>query len=102
MDVLTATHVAAINAPHDQQQEEGTSDVQQTQQIVCSLPFEDTLKNAQTGDKLDLRSPYTYASVLQQTAMVGSMSVRCEDNALAEETAKSSHACHSALMPPKR
>ena len=54
VDVLTATHVAAISAPHDQQQEEGASDVQQTQQIVCGLTFEDTLNNAHTGDKMVL------------------------------------------------
>ena len=54
VDVLTATNVAAINAPHDQQEEEGTSDDQQMQQIVCGLTFEDTLNNAHTGDKMDL------------------------------------------------
>ena len=38
-DVLTATNVPAMNAPHDQQQEEGADDVQQTQQMfgVCWL-----------------------------------------------------------------
>ena len=64
VDVLTATNVAAINAPHDQQQDEGTNDVQQMQHIVCGSVFEDTLKNARTGDRLDLRSPYMYASNL--------------------------------------
>ena len=56
MDVLTATNVAAINAPQDQQPEQGASDVQQMQQIVCGLMFElkDTLNNAHTGDKMDL------------------------------------------------
>ncbi|KAL0043255.1 hypothetical protein WJX82_005884 [Trebouxia sp. C0006] len=49
VDVLTATNVAAINAPKDQQSEEGASDVQQMQQIVCGLTFEDTLNNAHTG-----------------------------------------------------
>jgi len=47
VDVLTATHVAAINALRDQQSEDGASDVQQMQQIVCGLTFEDTLNNAQ-------------------------------------------------------
>ena len=61
VDVLTATNVAAINVPQDQQSEEGTSDVQQMQQIVCALTFEDTLNNAHTGDITDLSSPYTYA-----------------------------------------
>ena len=45
VDVLTATHVAAISASHDQQQEEGASDVQQT---ICGLTSEDTLNNAHT------------------------------------------------------
>jgi len=53
VDVLTATNVAAINAPHDQPEEEGTNDVQQMQQIVCALTFEDTLISAHTGKKLD-------------------------------------------------
>jgi len=65
VDVLTATHVAAINAPRDQQEEEGTSDVQQMQQTVCGVTFEDTLNNAHTGDEMDLRLPYTYAFILQ-------------------------------------
>jgi len=39
--------VAAINALRDQQSEDGASDVQQMQQIVCGLTFEDTLNNAQ-------------------------------------------------------
>ena len=38
----------------DQQQEEGASDVQQTQQIVCGLTFEDTLNDAHTGDTMVL------------------------------------------------
>ena len=73
VDVLTATHVAAINAPQDQQQDEGTTNVQQMQRIDCGLTFEDTLKNSQafTCDGLDLASPYIYASILQQTAVVG-------------------------------
>ena len=37
VDVLTAINVAAINAPQDQQSEEGASDVQQMQQLVCGL-----------------------------------------------------------------
>ena len=56
VNVLTATNVAAINAPKDQQSEAGASDVQQMQQIVCGLTFEDTLNNAHTGDEMDLRS----------------------------------------------
>ena len=47
VDVLTATHVAAINALRDQQSEDGASEFQQMQQIVCGLTFEDTLNNAQ-------------------------------------------------------
>ena len=65
VDVLPATNVAGINAPHDQQEEEGASDVQQMQQIVCALKFEDTLNNAHTGDELDLRSLHMYAFILQ-------------------------------------
>ncbi len=34
VDVLTATNVASINAPQDQQSGEGASDVQEMQQIV--------------------------------------------------------------------
>ena len=45
VDVLTATNVAAMDAPHDQQQEEGASYVQQTN---FGLTFEDTLNNAYT------------------------------------------------------
>ncbi|DBA66151.1 TPA: hypothetical protein ACH3X2_002625 [Trebouxia sp. C0005] len=48
VEILTATNVAGINTPQDQQ-EEGTSDAQQMQQIVCGLTFEDTLNNAHTG-----------------------------------------------------
>jgi len=51
VDVLTATHVAAINAPRDQQPEEGASDVQHMQQIVCGLTFDNTLNNAHTGKR---------------------------------------------------
>jgi len=51
VDVLTATYVAAINAPRDQQSEQGASDVQQMQQIVCGLTFEDTLNSAQMKRK---------------------------------------------------
>ena len=71
VDVLTATNVAAINAPQDQQSEEGASDVQQMQQIVCGLTFEDTLNNAHTGDEMDLRSnksihsSYSHIQVLE-------------------------------------
>ena len=64
VNVLIATNVAAINAPHDQKQEEGTSDVQQMQQNVCGLRFEVTLNNAHTGDKMDLRLPYMYVFIL--------------------------------------
>ena len=55
VDVLTATNVAAINVPQDQQPAQGASDVQQMQQIVCGLMFElkDTLNIADTGDKMD-------------------------------------------------
>ena len=65
VDVLTATNVAAINAPQDQPSEEGASDVQQMQQIVCGLTFEDTLNNAHTGDKIDLRSTCIQSFILQ-------------------------------------
>ncbi|DBA81402.1 TPA: hypothetical protein ACH3X2_006820 [Trebouxia sp. C0005] len=49
VDVLTATNVAGINTPQDQQHKEGTSDVQQMQEIVCGLTFEDTLNSGHTG-----------------------------------------------------
>ncbi len=65
VDVLTATNVASINAPQDQQSGEGASDVQQMQQIVCGLTFEDTLNNTHTGNEVDLRSTYIYSFIPQ-------------------------------------
>ena len=65
VDVLTATNVATTSAPQDQQQEAGASDVQQMQQIVCGVMFEDTLNNAHTGDSMIWRLPYAYAFTLQ-------------------------------------
>ncbi len=71
VDVLTATSVAEINAPQDQPSEEGASDVQQMQQIVCGLTFEDTLNNAHTGDKMDLRSTCIQSFILQPHPSAG-------------------------------
>ncbi len=65
VDVLTATNVATINATQDQQSEEGASDVQQMQQIVCGLTFEDTLNNAHTGDEIIPRSTCIPSIILQ-------------------------------------
>jgi len=69
VDVLTATNVVAINAP--QQSEEGATDVQQMQQIVCGLTFEDTLNNAHTGDEMDLRSTHIHSFILQPHPIAG-------------------------------
>ncbi len=99
MDVLTATNVAAISAPHDQQSAEGASDVQQMQQIVCGLTFVDTLNSGHTGNSMDLQIAI-HAFILQsqdeclrcllsilafnesQTAVVGNgRLLGCEDNA---------------------
>ena len=71
VDVLTATNVAAINAPQDQQSEEGATNVQQMQQIVCGLTFEDTLNNAHTGDEMDLRSTHIHSFIPQPHPIAG-------------------------------
>ena len=65
------TNVAAISAPHDQQQEAGASDVQQMQQLVCGLTFEDTLNDAHTGDEMDLRSTHIHSFILQPHPSAG-------------------------------
>ena len=75
VDVLPATNVAGINAPHDQQEEEGASDVQQMQQIVCGLTFEDTLNNAHTGDKMDLRSTCIHSFFYNHIHVLGILDV---------------------------
>lgn len=48
VDVLTASNVASVEAAKAGQQQ--TADVQEMQQVICALAFEDTLNKTNTGD----------------------------------------------------
>ena len=48
VDVLSASHVASVEALKAGQQQ--TNDVQEMQQVICALAFEDTLNKTHTGD----------------------------------------------------
>ena len=48
VDVLTASNVASLEAPKPGQQQ--AVDIQEMQQVVCALAFEDTLNKSHTGE----------------------------------------------------
>lgn len=48
VDVLTASNVASVEAPKAGQQQ--TADIQEMQQVICALAFEDTLNKTHTGN----------------------------------------------------
>ncbi|KAL3132004.1 hypothetical protein ABBQ32_14227 [Trebouxia sp. C0010 RCD-2024] len=47
VDVLTASHVATVETPNAEQQQ--AADVQEMQQVICVLAFEDASNQARTG-----------------------------------------------------
>ena len=47
VDVLTASDVASVEAPKAGQ---SAADIQEMQQVICALAFEDTLNKTHTGE----------------------------------------------------
>lgn len=61
VDVLTASHVATVETPNAEQQQ--AADVQEMQQVICVLAFEDASNQARTGEaRGSCRSLLTKAS----------------------------------------
>ena len=49
VDVLTASNVAGLMAVRSGSEQEQATDIQEMQQVICALSFEDTLNDAETG-----------------------------------------------------
>lgn len=74
VDVLTASNVASVEAPKAGQQQ--TADVQETQQVICALAFEDTLNKSHTGNHGGhVRHPLCVESWGRNEAHVDSLSL---------------------------
>ena len=54
VDVLTASNVAGLAAVKPGSEHEQATDIQEMQQVICALGFEDTLNDAHTGRSADV------------------------------------------------